>query len=133
MKAVIVWRALLVTSLCVFSGCFQWTEDSQGKLQSAGLPGIPIWQSKAPPAPINPTDFGFTQEEAAKMSGAVLVMPTVNSGMMRYKYYQTGQNHCEDDLKKLLADRAKRNSTDPAPYCTDNPTRPALKGNAFIF
>jgi hypothetical protein len=86
MKVVIFWRACLVTSLCVLAGCFQWTEDSQGKLQSAGLPGIPLWQSKAPPAPINPTEFGFTREEASKMSGAVLVRPTTNSGMMRYKY-----------------------------------------------
>jgi len=123
----------LVASLCVISGCFQWTEDSQGKLQSAGLPGLPIWQSKEPPATVKPTDFGFTPEEASKMSGEVLVMPTANSGGMRYKFYQTGENHCQDDLDKMLAERAQLNSSDPAPYCTDHPTQPPAKKNAFVF
>jgi hypothetical protein len=136
METVGVRRALLgvlIVCLCILSGCFQWTEDAQGNMQSAGLPGLPIWQSKAPPAPMKPTDLGFTPEQASKMSGEVLVMPTANSRGMRYQFYQTGQNHCADDLKKLLADRTQQNATDPAPYCTVNPTQPSMKGNAFVF
>jgi hypothetical protein len=128
-----VLSGVLVVGLCVLSGCFEWTEDSQGNLKSAGLPGLPIWQSKAPPAPMKPTDLGFTREQASKMGGEVLVMPTANSGAMRYQFYQIGQNHCQDDLKKMLADRAQQNATDPAPYCTENPTQPSMKGNAFAF
>ncbi len=82
---------------------------------------------------MTPTDFGFTPEEASKLGGAVLVMPTANSRVFRYKYYQNGQNHCQDDLKKMLADRAQQGATDPEPYCTDNPTAPAPTGNAFVF
>ncbi|MBF6558789.1 MAG: hypothetical protein IVW56_00765 [Candidatus Binataceae bacterium] len=82
---------------------------------------------------MNPTDLGFTPEEASKLGGEVLVMPTANSKGLRYRYYQIGQNHCEDDLKKMLADRAQQNMTDPAPYCTDNPTRPTMTGNALVF
>jgi hypothetical protein len=127
------WLGVLVVGLCVLSGCFEWTEDSQGNLKSAGLPGLPIWQSKAPPAPVKPTDLGFTPEQASKMGGEVLVMPTANSGAMRYQFYQIGQNHCQDDLKKMLADHAQQNATEPAPYCTENPTQPSMKGNAFAF
>ncbi len=123
----------LVACLFVLSGCFQWTEDSQGNLESAGLPGLPIWQSKKPPAPMRPTDFGFTPEQAAKMGGEVLVMPTANSRVMRYQFYQTGQNHCQDDLKKLLADRARNGEAGPAPYCTDHSTMVPGKSNAFVF
>ncbi|HVC44472.1 MAG TPA: hypothetical protein VND20_06600 [Candidatus Binataceae bacterium] len=124
---------VLLACLCALSGCFQWTEDAQGNLQSAGLPGLPIWQSKAPPAPMNPTDLGFTPEEASKLGGEVLVMPTANAKGLRYRYYQIGQNHCQDDLKKMMADRSQQDATDPAPYCTDNPTQPPMKGSALIF
>jgi len=136
MKSAVFKNALvgvLTIGLCVLSGCFQWTEDSQGSLKSAGLPGLPIWQSKAPPAPVKPTDLGFTPEQASKLGGEVLVMPTANSQAMRYQFYQVGENHCEGDLKKMLADRAQQNATDPPPYCTENPTQPTMKGNAFVF
>jgi hypothetical protein len=124
---------ILVACLCVFAGCFEWTEDSQGNLQSVGVPGVPIWQSKEPPTLMKPTDLGFTPEEASKLSGPVLVMPTANSRAFRYRYYQTGQNHCQDDLNKMLADRAQQNATGPAPYCSDNPAAPANTGNALVF
>lgn len=36
---------LLIIFLCALTaGCLQWTEDSDGNLQSVGLPGIPVWQ-----------------------------------------------------------------------------------------
>ena len=82
---------------------------------------------------MTPTDLGFTPEEASKLGGEVLVMPTANSKGLRYRFYQVGQNHCQDDLKKMLADRAQQNVTDPPPYCTDNPTQPQVKGNALVF
>ena len=58
------------------AGCFEWSEDSKGNLQSVGLPGVPVWQSSAPPPPVSPAQMGFTPDEAAKMSGPVLVTPT---------------------------------------------------------
>jgi hypothetical protein len=125
--------AALVTCLCLLGGCFEWTEDSQGNLQSVGVPGVPIWQSKSPPTPLKPTDLGFTSEEASKISGPVLVMPTANSRTLRYRFYQTGQNHCQEDLDKMLTERAQQNATDPEPYCTDNPTAPSAGGNAGLF
>src|ERR1700733_12865643 len=94
----------LLVGLCALAGCFEWTQDSQGNLQSVGLPGVPVWQSSAPPPPVSPSTLGYTQEEAAKMSGPVLVMPTT-AGPYRYRFYQTGQNHCVEDLEKLLAER----------------------------
>jgi len=45
---------MLVCS-CVLIGCFQWTEDPNGSLRSVGVPGLPIWESKKPPAPMTPT------------------------------------------------------------------------------
>lgn len=128
---------LLIGFACAAAGCFSWTEDSQGRLTSAGLPGVPLWQSQpnaAEAQPLRPVDMGMTPDEAARMSGPVLVQPpSTASKVWRYRYYLTGQNHCQDDLAKLTAARAQTGETGQAPYCTDNPTTPPIKGNAFIF
>jgi hypothetical protein len=130
-------RAVLVSLVicsCALAGCLQWTEDQQGSLQSVGVPGVPLWKSKTPPAPIKLTDMGMTPEEASRVSGPVLVLPPDQSlKVYRYKYYPTGHNNCQKDLARLLADRASSNATGDAPYCTDTPTAPASKGNAFVF
>ena len=124
-------RAVLVVvaiCCCALAGCFSWTEDQQGNLQSVGLPGVPIWKSKTPPAPISLTDMGMTPEEASKVSGPVLVLPPDQSiKTTRYRYYQTDHNNCQQDLAKLLAARASDATGDP-PYCTETPTAPALEG-----
>ena len=123
---------MLVCS-CVLVGCFQWTEDQNGGLRSVGVPGLPLWESKKPPAPMTPADLGMSPEEAAKVSGPVLVRPPIPPARAyRYQYYQTGQNHCLDDLKKLLAQRAQNNETGPEPYCSDNPSAPPVQGKGFI-
>jgi hypothetical protein len=108
---------------------------------------VPLWKSKTPPAPLTPTEAGFSPEEASKVSGSVLVEPPTSSvKVYRYKYYPTGHNNCQEDLKRMLADRAS-NETGPEPYCTDNasstpltvpptsssPMPPAVKGGAFVF
>jgi hypothetical protein len=96
------------------------------------MPGLNVWQSKAPPPAMTPADLGMTPDEAAKVSGLILVTP-VGTRNYRYQYYPTGQNHCEDDLKKLLAQRSQTNETGSAPYCTDNPTAPPTTGHALLF
>ena len=129
-------RAVLVVVAiycCALAGCFSWTEDQQGNLQSVGLPGVPLWKSKTPPKPISLTDMGMTPEEASKVSGPVLVLPPDQlSKTTRYRYYQTDHNNCQQDLAKLLAVRASDATGDP-PYCTETPTAPVSKGNALIF
>lgn len=130
-------RSLVIATLllCItgLAGCFEWTQDSQGNLQSVGLPGVPVWQSSAPPPPVSPGTLGYTQEEAAKMSGPVLVMPTT-AGPYRYRFYQTGQNHCVEDVEKLLAERANNTyANGPAPYCTNQPTMPPGQKSGSLF
>jgi hypothetical protein len=51
----------------------------------------------------------------------------------QYRYYQAGQNHCQDDLQKLLAARARNGESGDAPYCGDSPTAPPSKGSFVIF
>jgi hypothetical protein len=121
----------LLISLCALAGCFEWSQDSQGNLQSVGLPGMPVWQSKTANAPLT-TQLGMTPEESAKMSGPVLVMPTA-AGPYRYRFYQAGNNQCAQDLQKIMAQRASTPSNDPAPYCTENPTAPPSQGKFFMF
>ena len=123
--------AILLFCLTAFAGCFEWTEDSTGHLQSVGLPGVPVWQSSQPPPPLAPTTLGFTPEEAAKISGQVLVMPSGN-GSFRYRFYNTGENHCAEDLQKMMEQRATSYAVGPAPYCTDKPTAPINKGSGMI-
>lgn len=127
----------MLVLVCTLAGCFEWTEDSQGHLTSAGLPGVPLWQAKpgaADAQPITPAEMGFTPEEAAKMGGPVLVLPPdATSQTWRYRYYPADQNHCQEDLNQLLAARAQQVSTGTAPYCTISPTRPPTKGSGLIF
>ncbi len=126
--------ALVLIALCGLGACFEWSENAQGNLTSVGLPGIPIWKSKET-GTLNPTDFGFTPEEASKFGGLVLVQPpSPPSQSSRYRFYPKEQNHCEDDLKKMLADREQRNAAGPEPYCTETPPSPTTaRGHAFIF
>lgn len=125
---------VLAICCCALAGCLQWTEDQHGNLQSVGVPGVPLWKSSAPPAPIKLTDMGMTPEEASRVSGPVLVLPPDQSlKVYRYKYYPTGHNDCQKDLARLMADRASSNANGDPPYCTDSPTAPASKGNAFVF
>jgi hypothetical protein len=111
--------------------------DPQGNLLSVGIVGAPnLWQAKTASygTLMTPTEAGFSPEEAAKMSGPVLVEPPNPPDLVyRYRYYQTGQNNCQSDLKKILADRVATNATSPAPYCTDNPPAPTAKGSALLF
>jgi hypothetical protein len=118
-----VRRAVLVLGaicLCVLAGCFEWTEDPHGNLQSVGLPGLPVWKSKTPPTPPTPAEMGYTPEEASKLGGPILVEPpdaTVKT--YRYRYYQAEQNNCQEDLQKMLSARAASGASGPAPYCTN--------------
>lgn len=135
--------ALLVAFAFGLVGCFEWTEDSQGHLTSVGLPGVPVWQAQpnaATAQPMTPADLPLTPDEKAKFSGQALAGPVMMlppvppSKVWGYRYYQTGQNHCEDDLKKIIADRQQNGIAGPAPYCTNNPTSPPpVKGEGFVF
>jgi hypothetical protein len=70
---------------------------------------------------MTPAEMGYTPEEASKISGPILVEPPDASVKnYRYRYYQTGQNNCQEDLGKMLAERAANNPTGPLPYCTDS-------------
>ena len=106
-----------LTFLFVLTGCVEWSEDYIGSLQSVGVPGVPIWQSKNPPPQTNQNGSVVTPEEAERMkSGPVLVMPSAD-GKYAYRSYEPGQNHCQDDLKQMLADRAGTAAIGPAPHC----------------
>lgn len=128
--------AVVVVCCVALAGCFSWSEDQNGNLKSFGLPGIPVWTAKKPGPPTGLTDTALTPDQAAKVSGPVLVVPPDQSNTLtRYQYYQTGQNNCQQDLAKVMADRAASNSTGPTPYCTETPSAsaPTAKGSAFIF
>jgi hypothetical protein len=119
---------------CLLAGCVETTEDQSGNLQSVGLPGMPLWKSKTPPAPLKLTDMGMTPEEAARVSGQVLVLPPDQSmKTTRFRYYQTGHNNCQQDVARLLAQRAASNASGDPPYCTATPTAPPSKADAFVF
>src|SRR5260370_22875810 len=104
----IVKRAILLimaVCCCALAGCFEWTEDPHGNLQSVGVPGLPIWKSKTPPAPMTPTEMGFTPEQASKMSVPVLVEPPTASVKVYCSHsYQSGQNKYQIHHTLLLAD-----------------------------
>jgi hypothetical protein len=133
--------AVLVAFCVALAGCVSWTEDQSGNLKSFGLPGAPVWKAKEPGPPTGLTDTALTPAQAAQVSGPVLVVPPdQTSALPRYRYYQTGQNTCQQDLAKVMADRAASNSTGPAPYCTGAPSTeapsanaPSAKGSAFVF
>jgi hypothetical protein len=128
------FAVMAILNLGLTVGCFEWTQDEQGNLRSLGLPGVPVWQSKATPVPMTPSDMGFAPEESAKMSGPVLVVPPDNSSRAwRYRYYQTGQNKCQADLQKMLDERAQLGTGGAEPYCTDHPTQPTAKAPGLGF
>jgi hypothetical protein len=58
-------------------------------------------------------------------------MPSA-AGSYRYRFYQTGQNHCAEDVQKIMAQRASNPTNDPVPYCTDKPTGPPAKSGSFL-
>lgn len=121
------------------TGCFQWTEDPQGHMASVGVPGAaqPIWQSqsyKDSPGYLTPTAMGMSAEDAAKVSGPVMVIPaTPPATVYRYQYYYTGHNRCQEDVQKALAERSASGATGPEPYCTETPTGPPSGGTGTFF
>jgi hypothetical protein len=128
-------KLLVVVAICcrTLAGCFEWTEDQNGNLKSVGLPGVPVWQAKKPARPQGLTDMPLTPDQAAKVSGPVLVVPPDQANAVtRYRYYEAGQNTCQQDLAKLLADKSN-NAGGPAPYCTGTPAPAPSKGTAFVF
>jgi hypothetical protein len=112
----------VILHLSVMSGCSAWTQDVQNKLPS---------DSSAPPPAATPTQLGFISDDAAPMAGPVLVIPSA-SGAYHYRFYQAGENHCTEDVQKLMASRAAYPTNDPAPYCSDKPTEPAAKTGSFM-
>ena len=140
---------MVLAIYCFFlAGCIAWTEDQNGQLKSIGLPGVPVWQAKKPSPPQGLTDMALTPDQASKVSGPVLVVPPDQPNEpTRYHYYETGQNNCQQDLAKLLAEKGGSTSsgqrvtqqlaqlawTPQAPYCTETPAAPPSKGTAFVF
>jgi hypothetical protein len=119
---------------CALAGCVEWTEDQNGNLKSVGLPGLPVWQAKKPPPPQGLTDMPLTPDQASKVSGPVLVVPPDQQNpLTRYRYYETGQNNCQQDLAKLQAETRGSNPGGQPPYCTENPVPAPSKGTAFVF
>jgi hypothetical protein len=126
--------AVAAICCCALAGCLEWTQDPQGNLHSIGLPFLPIWTAKDPPAPPTPGEMGISPDEAVKIGGPVLVWPPIPPvTAYRYRYYQTGHNNCQNDLQKMLADRVASNANGPAPYCTENPPEPIVQGSALLF
>src|SRR5262249_35695316 len=69
--------SLLILLACPLGGCLEWTEGPQGQVTSIGVPGAaqPVWHSQTNPTPITTADLGMSPEEAANVSGPVLVLP----------------------------------------------------------
>jgi len=118
-------RSLLVAvaaCCCLLAGCVEWTEGPNGNLDSVGLPGLPVWQAKEAGSSSMSTapDIEISQTGTGDLGGPVLVIPPAESGKVaRYRYYEASDNHCEDDLKKMLADRAP-GASGSQPYCSDS-------------
>lgn len=117
-------RSLLIAvaaCCCLLAGCFEWSEDQNGNLQSVGLPGIPVWQAKvADSSSMSPApDIEISQTGTGDLGGPVLVIPPDGLGKVaRYRYYEASDNHCEDDLKKMLAEKGF-GASGSQPYCSD--------------
>lgn len=96
------------------------------------LPALPslTWDSSAPPPAVTPTQLGFDSDDAP-MAGPVLVIPSA-SGAYHYRFYPAGENHCADDVQKMMSSRAAYPRNDPAPYCTDKPTGPTARSGSFV-
>jgi hypothetical protein len=76
------------------------------------------WTSATTP-PANPHETVVTRDEAEKAkSGPSLIIPAAN-GTYTFRAYDAGQNHCADDLKTMLDERARAGATGPAPYCAN--------------
>src|SRR5215469_14750195 len=104
----ILAAALLCCPVLVF-GCFQWTQNPQGKIQSVGVAGTTVWQPKQPSKPIAPADLGIPADQAAKMGGPVLVIPGDSGNpQYRYRFYYANNNQCAADLAKQLALRRQQ-------------------------
>ena len=106
--------------LCIIglAGCFEWTQDSQGNLQSVGLPGVPVWESKRAATAGHSEHLGLHPGggRANEWPGAG---DPLGVGPYHYRFYQTGQNHCAEDVQKIMAARAAY------PYATiPRPTAP---------
>ncbi|HXN85401.1 MAG TPA: hypothetical protein VN867_04985 [Candidatus Binataceae bacterium] len=82
----------MIICLCAFAGCFMWSTDTK-------------------------TGNEVTPDEASRMkSGPTLIIPSA-AGTYTYRSYQPGQNHCAEDLQKMLDDRARNGANGPVPYC----------------
>ncbi len=123
--------AVLLIGLLGLAGCVEWTQDSQGHLQSVGLPGVPVWQSSAPPPAVTPTQLRIRPRCGGANERAGCWLPSA-SGAYHYRFYQNGQNHCAEDVQKMMAARGAIASSDPAPYCSDKPTEPPARGGSFM-
>ena len=116
------------------TGQFRWGEGSCAQRRRSECPEQPNPSGSRKPPPVTPTDLGVSPEEAAKVSGPVLVLPpTATVKSWQYRYCHTGQNHCQDDLPKLLAARVRNGESGDAPYCTDSPTAPPSEGSFVVF
>ncbi len=126
--------AIVLFCPCLLFGCFQWTQNPQGNVQSVSVAGAPVWQAKNASKPITPADLGIPADEAAKMGGPALVIPAdSNDAQWRYRFYYANNNQCAADLAKQLALRSQQSITGPAPYCSENPPQPSLQGRGLLF
>jgi hypothetical protein len=126
--------ALALCCSALISGCFQWTQNPQGNVQSVGVAGTTVWQSKSASKPITPADLGIPADQAAKMGGPVLVIPADSSNpQYRYRFYYANNNQCSADLAKQLVVRSQQNISGPAPFCSENPPQPSLQGHGLLF
>jgi hypothetical protein len=126
--------ALAILSSAFLAGCFQWTENPQGNVQSVSVAGAPVWQSKNASKPMTPAALGIPPDEAAKMGGPALVIPADSSNpQWRYRFYYENNNQCAADLAKQLAVRTQQNITGAAPFCSEAPPQPSLQGHGLLF
>jgi hypothetical protein len=126
--------AVVLVFPCLLHGCFQWTQNPQGNVQSVGVAGATVWQSKNASKPITPGDLGIPADQAAKMGGPVLVIPGDSSNpQWRYRFYYANNNQCTADVAKQLAVRSQQNISGPAPFCSENPPPPSLQGHGLLF
>jgi hypothetical protein len=105
----------VLISLIVLVGCAQGT---QGNLEWTGVSQLPASQSKNPSAPVSIAPITPEQAERINSSGPALVSCAPN-GVCAYQTYPPGDNHCAEDLKKILAARAANGAIESAPYCAN--------------
>jgi hypothetical protein len=63
---------MLLALSAFLAGCLAWTEDSSGKLQSVGLPGVPVWtaQKPSPQAALAPGESSTAELASDGIGGA---------------------------------------------------------------